>query len=258
MYYASCGIKSTAVLYGLIMKKLINKSTVTNFIALLIIATGYICPFHPEMTKAIGYFAFSGAITNWLAVHMLFEKIPFLYGSGIVPARFEEFKVSIKALMMEQFFTVENIEHFIEKQEQEGGKVLNISPLLDAVDYDKVYEGLVSSIMNSSFGGMLMMMGGEEALLPLKQPFVEKMQHTLQDMVESDRFKHALQQGLNAHKIGENLTGKIEDVIDKRLSELTPQMVKQIVQNIIKTHLGWLVVWGGVFGGLLGALFGFV
>jgi uncharacterized membrane protein YheB (UPF0754 family) len=158
---------------------------------------------------------------------------------------------------MEQFFTLENIEHFIEKQEQEGSNVLNIKPLLNAVDYEKIYEGLVSSIMNSSFGSMLMMMGGEEALLPLKQSFIEKMQHTLQDMVESDRFKHALQQSLNAHKIGEELTGKIEDVIDKRLSELTPQMVKEIVQAIIKEHLGWLVVWGGVFGGVLGALFGF-
>jgi len=238
------------------MTKIINKSSVTNLIALLIIGTGYLCPFYSEITKAIGYFAFSGAITNWLAVHMLFEKVPFLYGSGIVPARFEDFKKSIKSLMMEQFFTVENIEHFIEKQEQEGSKVLNISPLLDAVDYEKIYEGLVSSIMNSSFGAMLMMMGGEDALLPLKEPFVEKMQHTLQDMVESERFKHALQQGLDAHKIGENLTSKIEDVIDKRLSELTPQMVKQIVQDIIRTHLGWLVVWGGVFGGLMGALFG--
>ncbi len=239
------------------MKKLANKSTLTNVVSLLIIATGYLCPYQSEIVKAIGFFAFSGAITNWLAIYMLFEKVPFLYGSGVVPARFEEFKASIKALMMEQFFTVDNIEHFIENEEQQGGKVLNLSPLLHAVDYDKVYAGLVSSIMNSSFGGMLMMMGGEEALLPLKQPFTDKMQHTLQEMVESERFQHALQQGLNAHKISEDLTAKIEVVIDKRLSELTPQMVKEIVQNIIETHLGWLVVWGGVFGGLLGALFGF-
>jgi uncharacterized membrane protein YheB (UPF0754 family) len=239
------------------MKKIFNKSTVTNLISLLIIATGYVCPFYPDVTKAIGFFAFSGAITNWLAIHMLFEKVPLLYGSGIIPARFEEFKISIKTLMMEQFFTVDNIEQFIENEEQQGGKVLNLSPLLNAVDYDKVYEGLVSSIMASSFGGMLMMMGGEEALLPLKQPFTEKMRHTLQEMVESERFNQALQQGLNAHKISEDLTSKIEVVIDKRLSELTPQMVKQIVQDIIKTHLGWLVVWGGVFGGLLGALFAF-
>lgn len=238
------------------MKKILNKSTITNLIALSIIGTGYICPFHSEIIKAIGFFAFSGAVTNWLAVHMLFEKVPLLYGSGIIPARFEEFKVSIKSLMMEQFFTAENIEHFIENEEKQGGSVLNLSPLLNAVDYDRIYDGLVSSVMHSSFGGMLMMMGGEEALHPLKQPFIEKVQHTLSDMVESEAFKHALQQGLNAHKISEDLTDKIETVIDKRLSELTPQMVKEIVQGIIKKHLGWLVVWGGVFGGLLGALFG--
>ncbi|WP_082877861.1 DUF445 domain-containing protein [Methylomonas koyamae] len=239
------------------MKKILNQSFLTNFISLLVIGVGYLSPYYAETLKAIGFFAFSGAITNWLAIHMLFEKVPFLYGSGIIPARFEEFKASIKALMMEQFFTVENIEQFIETEERQGGRILNVEPLLGAVDYDKVYDGLVSSIMASSFGGMLLMMGGEQALLPLKEPFCEKMQHTLRDMVDSDTFKSALQNGLNAHKIGEDLTGKIEAVIDKRLGELTPQLVKEMVQSIIKKHLGWLVVWGGVFGGLLGAFFGF-
>ena len=40
-------------------------------------------------------FALSGGITNWIAIHMLFEKIPF-YGSGVIPKRFEEFKTGIK------------------------------------------------------------------------------------------------------------------------------------------------------------------
>ena len=77
-------------------------------------------------------------------------------------------------------------------------------------------------------------------------------------MVESERFKKALRRGLDAHKIGEDIIERIETVIDRRLNELTPQMVKDIVQNIIREHLGWLVVWGGVFGGLLGAVFSFV
>jgi uncharacterized membrane protein YheB (UPF0754 family) len=237
--------------------KNIDKSVLTNSIAAFIILLGYISPISSETFKAIGFFAFSGAITNWLAIHMLFEKVPYLYGSGVIPDRFEEFKASIKSLMMQQFFTVQNIENFIEKEEEQGSRVLNLQPLLDAVDYDKIYEGLVSSIMTSSFGAMLMMMGGEEALAPLKEPFTEKMKITLLEMVESERFKQALQHGLNAHKIGEDLTSKIEIVIDKRLSELTPQMVKEMVQAIIKAHLGWLVVWGGVFGGFLGLIFGF-
>jgi len=95
------------------MKKLLNQSFLTNFISVLIIIAGYVSPYYPETLKAIGFFAFSGAITNWLAIYMLFEKVPFLYGSGIIPARFEEFKASIKSLMMQQFFTVQNIDHLV-------------------------------------------------------------------------------------------------------------------------------------------------
>ncbi|MCK5897818.1 MAG: DUF445 domain-containing protein, partial [Methylococcales bacterium] len=120
-----------------------------------------------------------------------------------------------------------------------------------------IYEGLVVAIMESSFGNMLQMMGGEEALIPIKEPFTLKMQQTLAHMVASDNFKSALQQSLNAHKISQDILIKIETVIDKRLNELTPQIVKEMVQAIIREHLGWLVVWGGVFGGLLGAMFHF-
>ncbi len=237
------------------MNKPLNKSLTTNLAAVGIIILGSISPVLEDLIKSIGFFALSGAVTNWLAIYMLFEKVPYLYGSGVIPERFEEFKLSIKQLMMQQFFTAANIEAFIQKEEQEGSKILNLEPFLNAVDYDKIYEGLVSSIMGSSFGGMLMMMGGEEALVPLKEPFTEKMKQTLVDMIESDRFKTAIKEGLDAHKIGVDIIDKIENVIDKRLNELTPQLVKEMVEAIIHEHLGWLVVWGGVFGGVMGLLF---
>jgi uncharacterized membrane protein YheB (UPF0754 family) len=239
------------------MTNILNKSFLTNLIAVLIIVAGYLCPIEPHLMKSIGFFALSGAVTNWLAVHMLFEKVPFLYGSGVIPNRFDEFKLAIKDLMMKQFFTQENVEHFIEAEEQQGSHILNIDPLLNAIDYDKIYEGLVSSIMGSSFGSMLQMMGGEQALTPLREPFMEKMKTTLREMVESERFKDVLKQGLDSRKVGQDIVSKIETIIDKRLNELTPQLVKDIVKQIIKVHLGWLVVWGGIFGGILGALFSF-
>jgi len=239
------------------MKKRLNKSFATHFIAVVIILIGYVCPVQQALIKSIGFFALSGAITNWLAIYMLFEKVPYLYGSGVIPERFEDFKHSIKQLMMMQFFTEKNIEQFIENEEKQGGKLLNLEPLLNAVNYDKIYEGLVSSIMESSFAGMLLMMGGTDALAPLKEPFTEKMRVTLTEMADSELFKNALQEGLDAHKISTDIVGKIETVIDKRLSELTPQLVKEMVETIIHEHLGWLVVWGGIFGGLMGALFAF-
>ena len=239
------------------MKNIFNKSFFTNLIAIVIIAIGYLIPVYSELMKSIGFFALSGAITNWLAVHMLFEKIPFLYGSGVIPNRFEEFKTSIKELMMKQFFTLENIEGFILTEEKDADKLINFEPIMEVIDYDKIYQDLVSSVMESSFGSMLQMMGGEEALVPLREPFTAKMKLSLIEMVASDSFNSALEQSLNAHKIGEDIIDKVETVIDKRLDELTPQLVKEIVQQIIRQHLGWLVVWGGVFGGILGIGFSF-
>lgn len=252
-------LKSTTLLTipGNMRERFLNKSFITNFLSCVIIGLGYLSPVQSELIKSIGFFALSGAVTNWLAIYMLFEKVPFLYGSGVIPARFEEFKFSIKSLMMEQFFTVNNIEQFIEAEEQHGKDLLNLDPLLAAVDYDKLYEALISSIMGSPFGSMMQMMGGQDALAPLKQPFTEKMQNTLREIVDSEPFNEALKQGLDAHKIGGDIVNKIETVIDRRLNELTPQMVKEMVESIIHEHLGWLVVWGGIFGGLMGALFVF-
>ena len=111
--------------------------------------------------------------------------------------------------------------------------------------------------MESSFGSMLQVMGGEQALIPLKEPFTEKMKTTFREMVKSERFRGVLKKGLDSKKVGQDVVSKIETIIDKRLNELTPQLVKEIVQKIIKIHLGWLVVWGGIFGGVLGAVFSF-
>lgn len=239
------------------MKQLADKSFLTHAVSLVLVVAGYLIPVQQDLIKSIGFFALSGAMTNWLAVYMLFERVPLLYGSGVIPGRFEEFKRSIRELMMQQFFTVGNIERFIEAEEQQGAKVLNLEPLLNAVDYERIYQGLVSAIMGSSFGGMLAVLGGKEALAPLKEPVIDKLRAVLAGIAESESFTVALKHGLDAHKIGMDIVSKIEKVIDKRLDEMTPQMVKEMVQAIIRDHLGWLVVWGGFFGGLMGALFAF-
>lgn len=49
---------------------------------------------------AAGVFGFAGGITNWLAVHMLFERVPGLYGSGVIPMRFVEIREAVKGAMM--------------------------------------------------------------------------------------------------------------------------------------------------------------
>ncbi|MGX1926486.1 DUF445 domain-containing protein [Vibrio sp. NH-7] len=232
-----------------------NKSLLTNIIALALLAGGY--QTDNQIAFYAGLFAFSGAITNWLAIHMLFEKVPGLYGSGVIPARFEEFKAAIKNLMMEQFFTQENIDKFLNK-EMAGGKSLNLEPVIEKIDFNPTFDSLVDVIANSQFGGMIAMFGGAEALQPLKQPFVEKMQEAIVDMSQSDTIKEALKEQFEAPAMMEEIRGNVENIIDQRLNELTPKLVKEMVQKMIKEHLGWLVVWGGVFGGAIGIVSSFI
>lgn len=77
-----------------------NKSILTNLIATIVLAVGW--GLQNDLIMMVGLFALSGALTNWLAIHMLFEKVPGLVGSGVIPARFEEFKVAIKTLMIDR------------------------------------------------------------------------------------------------------------------------------------------------------------
>ena len=80
-----------------------NKSLTTNLIFFILLIVGlFIAEPYKKFMINISLFALSGAITNWLAIYMLFEKIPYLYGSGVVPNRFQEFKVAINHLIVEQ------------------------------------------------------------------------------------------------------------------------------------------------------------
>ncbi len=231
-----------------------NKSVLTNIVAAALILFGHYLNHHILFT--VGLFALSGAITNWLAVHMLFEKVPFLYGSGVIPARFEDFKLGIRHLMMNQFFTEENIDRFLAGDPTNGTVTtsLDLTPVIDKVDLSPAFDDLINVIEQSSFGGMLAMVGGSEALQPLREPFIEKMRKTVSTISQSDEFNSILRDELEQPQVMAGMRDKVSDIIEKRLNELTPQLVKEIIQEMIRKHLGWLVVWGGIFGGLIGMI----
>lgn len=230
-----------------------NKSLLTNGLALTATAAGALQ--NQPVLFYTGLFATSGALTNWLAVHMLFEKVPGLYGSGVIPARFEDFKLGIRTLMMEQFFTPENIERFLGK-ENGTQPDLHLAPVIQQVDFSPVFDGLIDVIQNSSFGSMLSMVGGTAVLEPLREPFVERVKTSLEDITREEEFVALLKAELEQPSVMAEMSEKVEQIVAQRLDELTPELVKEIVQKMIREHLGWLVVWGGVFGGLIGLITG--
>ncbi|WP_428737076.1 DUF445 domain-containing protein [Sulfurimonas sp.] len=234
----------------------LNKSFITNLLALILVIAALFIPFEPDITKPLlytGLFALSGAVTNQLAIHMLFEKVPFLYGSGVILDRFEAFKLAIKNLLMEQFFTQEQLNNFFAKEE----KKIDLTPIIEESDFSPAFDALTKSVMDSPFGGMLGMFGGEKALEGLREPFTNKLKSSIITIVNSESFAATLDKHLQNSSLNDDILNSIEGVIDTRLDELTPQMVKEMVQKLIHEHLQWLVVWGGVFGGLIGLISSF-
>ena len=87
---------------------------------------------------------------------------------------------------------------------------------------------------------------------------LDKLHLVIQKIAVSESFQQAKQEKQDEFTASQDLHQKIDGIVNKRLEELTPEMVKQIIENIIQKHLGWLVVWGGVFGGLIGLITSFV
>ena len=227
-----------------------NKSNMTNIISLIVTILGY--EIHNEILFMIGVFAFSGAITNSLAIHMLFEKVPFLYGSGVIENKFSQFKISIHNLIMNQFFTQEALNRFFETEVNSAKNSIDFEKILTKTDFSPAYESLKESVMQSSFGGMLSMFGGEAALEPLRDPFTQKLQKSIISITSSEAFQNVLNEAIKSPDFSNDVYEKLSLIVNTRLEELTPKMVKDIIQEMIEEHLGWLVIWGAVLGALIG------
>ena len=231
------------------MQLSISKASITDAVSLGLIGLGLVVT--APLAKPIlftGLFAFSGAITNQVAIYMLFNKVPFLYGSGVIEDNFEKFKASIKEMMMKQFFNKEQLTAFFQNEE----KKINLAPLVESADFSPAFNALKQSVMESKLGEMLNLFGGEKALDTIREPFAKKLKSAVVGIVSSDTFQQQMDHHLANSALNDDILKTVDELITKRLNELTPNMVNELVHELIHTHLGWLVVWGGVFGGLIG------
>ena len=188
-----------------------NKSILTNLISVAITIYGFISPIYSTEIFMAGLFSLSGGLTNWLAIHMLFEKIPLLYGSGVIPNRFEDFKNGIKNLIMNEFFSSIILEKFLKNKTEEAGE-----DILKNLDYDKIFIKLVEAIEESSLGSMLNMLGGKKALDPLKEPVKQKIKELEKAIEETESIVEEREPSYDlAFKILKREGKSVEDIADR-------------------------------------------
>ena len=154
---------------------------------------------------------------------------------------------------MEQFFNHGDLSALVQQTGHTADRLgEHLKGAIEDLDIDSAFESLLDVIMSSSFSGMLGMLGGKDALSPLKIPFVERMRDYFRTQFANQTFQSRIENALRGALDEESIRQTVAELIDRRLDEMTPKMVKDIVQQMIHKHLGWLVVWGCAFGGMIG------
>ena len=99
-----------------------NKGDTSNCLAFLIMLVGVVLNSNfptVAFTKyllSFGLFSFAGGITNWLAIKMLFDRIPGLYGSGVIPRQFVAIRETVKNTIMKTFFDETYLEEYVNER----------------------------------------------------------------------------------------------------------------------------------------------
>ena len=229
-----------------------SRARLTDIVATVTVLVGFLLPepWHRGM-MGVGLFALSGALTNQLAIHMLFHTVPGLYGSGVIRRNFQSFKTAISEMVMEQFFTKQKLDSFFGSD----GLDADLAAIVESADFDPAFDAMVESINESRFAQIFEMFRSKEIFESLRQTLTGRLKASVVSIVSSKPFQEQLAHHMRSGSFGDEFAKSIKGMIDQRVDELTPELVESILKKLIGEHLEWLVVWGGVFGAIFGAIF---
>jgi uncharacterized membrane-anchored protein YjiN (DUF445 family) len=113
-----------------------------------------------KLILAFGLFGFAGGITNWLAVKMLFDHIPCLWGSGVIPRRFKEIREAIKIQVLEMFFDKAFLSHYLGPRSRELLHSIDLPGILRKMatspDFDEMFIAKLTELSLRPEGMMLL------------------------------------------------------------------------------------------------------
>jgi len=248
--------KKKKTFYEIHIKPRLEKGFMSNFLTFVLMLVGIlfriVAPnfIFGQFVLYFGLFGFSGGFTNWIAIKMLFDRIPLLYGSGVIPRRFVEIRETVKNVVLSTFFDPVYLENYLH---QKSGQLIEglkmdekIKEILESKAIDDILDKQLGELITRPEGALLAMMGlNAQTLKPMVKPFVMGMGMDFIPLLTKNFDPSKM---INIDKIRTEVDG----LMSTKLLELTPEKVKELIADVIREHLGWLIVWGNVFGGLIG------
>ena len=211
---------------------------------------------------AFGLFGFAGGITNALAVKMLFDRIPGMVGSGVIPRQYLAIRAAVKETVLRSFFDRAFLEQRLAGGAAHAQAALDgvdlaarLRASMAAADFDAGLAARLEAIGATPEGMMLQtlapLFGGVDGLVPALKP----MLGVFGEDMAAELVRRGLFEGVGATLVTVEVAHREIDILmTARLEYLTPRMVKSLLEEVIRKHLGWLVVWGNVFGAIIGVL----
>lgn len=221
-----------------------NPGNISNMIGMAIMISGFAVWIATDKKNKTGYYlrsiglqAFAGGLTNWIAIQMLWNKIPYLAGTGIILEKYDEIRDALKETVMTTFFDETYLNWYVKDK-------------LLSINYVEVTKTLVNKhnaheiILEAAVKDPNLRALVGPSLKPLIVKTVMKMEPQIKGAIKKVNL---VQQLSSARK-------QIDDMLEGKLQIMTPPRVKSLMEDLIASELYWLIVWGNIFGGGLGLI----
>ena len=228
-----------------------NKGNISNVATFVVMCLGIVLhisfrTFVPwKYLLSFGLFGFAGGFTNWLAVKMLFDRIPGLAGSGVIPRQFKAIRMTVKNTIMKTFFDAEYLDNYLSTHAKSFlGKIdlgAKIRAVLDNPETDALIVTKLQEASAKPEGAMLGMAagfvpGGIPGMVPMLKPmllgFADEMAQKLVDSFNPSEV-------INIDQIRQ----QIDDLMTEKLQQLTPEIVKKVSGASLWCRVSSPILW---------------
>lgn len=205
-----------------------------------------------ELVRAAGLFGFTGGVTNWLGIKLIFNRIPGVFFSGAITKNFMITKKLMANFILESFFSPSQVKKYIGEKTRMYLTADSIDDqlekLLNSASTESMINEQLDVFMGTPQGLRLSMLGITKAKLkPLMKLHLMSIKTSIVPLLLSCIESVEI---LNA----DHLREQIVDLISTRTHELSAQQVKHLVKDAVYRHLNWIVFWGSVLGAIVGCL----
>ena len=91
---------------------------------------------------------------------MLFDRVPGLYGSGVIPRQFKQIRAAVKEMVLEMFFDAEFLRNYLGPRSKEMIKAIDLPEMLrkslSSPDFDSIFIQKLTEISQKPEGMLLM------------------------------------------------------------------------------------------------------